>query len=868
MDTPPRNDVENLTRPVEANDTQSLDGRKRWTRQHEMPPDDVKKPTFSCDIACTWRVVPRQRELRCSASCRLGVLFPHPGPGTSGLLRSYCKSRKGVMGAAMSTYDYLHHHPVLDQLLDTSKERPLHNVRHRHSRQLDGTDPCDCVSAQTPHQRATCLEPDDAVHMNLIDLREEVSNLWNEYCSGKIDLGAAAVGANLAVELARSMEEEMAPLLKKHDGALALLPKYFDAACQSQGLDPIRKEKFTDDMNFACYDIGATLQYNVASLLEAIRTATPHSARDMPCYTGKFGWYDAQTAHLETMDNRQRWAQDKAALLEVIPDIALLFELKGIPVHDEFARGVKAMLETQEIPVWLCFAAQNYLDTLRILGPHVTRTLAEFYQFNEVTAQLLNRVNVAEHNSQVKKDVEDMRKMVTVKMNGVDIFTASWMALNAGSRNERVCRPVSHTRPNLAPSVLCEKTMRPVNTPNTNAFSDEIAENAISDLTIIGILGIIDPPRPETAATVAECRRASARFFMVTDDYGLTAAAIARNTGIFTNERDPDTIETMKSKESLKAEDLRDSRLNGEQRSLLLEGHSLASLVNEDWDLICEYGEIVFARTTPEQKLRVVDEFCKRDNVVAVTGDGVNDAPALRAADVGVAIVTGSDVAIEAADLVLLDKFDSIIEAIRLGRLVFQNLQKVIAYLLPAGSWSEIWPVLINVFFGVPLPLSSFLMIIEEFDLLYLPPRNHKLDHLITTKIYIQAYIFTGTMETCTAHAMYFLTTGRKLASPSRQLFFLLEGYTEGFHGYTQDELNKFNAVGQCVYFVTLVILQWGNILSVWNRRLNILQAGPFTEKRRSPWLLLSMVINLAIAVFVTDRPGHPEPLRHCLRAD
>lgn len=102
----------------------------------------------------------------------------------------------------------------------------------------------------------------------------------------------------------------------------------------------------------------------------------------------------------------------------------------------------------------------------------------------------------------------------------------------------------------------------------------------------------------------------------------------------------------------------------------------------------------------PSKKLRIVEELKARENVVAVTGDGVNDAPALRAADVGIAVVSGSEVAIEAADLVLMDKFDPIVQAVRLGRLVFQNLQKLISYLLPAGSWSEIWPVLMNQFIG------------------------------------------------------------------------------------------------------------------------------------------------------------------------
>ncbi|TPX19098.1 uncharacterized protein E0L32_011171 [Thyridium curvatum] len=420
--------------------------------------------------------------------------------------------------------------------------------------------------------------------------------------------------------------------------------------------------------------------------------------------------------------------------------------------------------------------------------------------------------------------------------------------------------------------LLCEKTTSPVSKPGTNAFSDEVTASALDDLTIVGILGITDPPRAETAATVAQCRRAGARFFMVTGDYGMTAAAIARNVGILTGCADPDTIETIRQG-IVQPDELRQAREAGDGRSLVLEGRSMSALTSDHWDAICEYEEVVFARTTPEQKLRIVNEFRDRDNVVAVTGDGVNDAPALRAADVGVAIVTGSDVAIEAADLVLLDRFDSIVDAIRLGRLVFQNLQKVISYLLPAGSWSEIWPVLVNVFFGVPLPLSSFLMIIicvftdlfmslslimerEEFDLMSLPPRRAKKDHLITSKIYIQAYLFTGFMETCTAHAMFFLYMWQHAGIPISELFFLFEGYDEGFHGYSKDQLTQFNATGQCVYFVTLVILQWGNILSVRSRRVSIVQADPFTKKRRNPWLIASILISLAIAIFVTEVPG------------
>ncbi|KAN0071412.1 hypothetical protein V8E54_010843 [Elaphomyces granulatus] len=416
--------------------------------------------------------------------------------------------------------------------------------------------------------------------------------------------------------------------------------------------------------------------------------------------------------------------------------------------------------------------------------------------------------------------------------------------------------------------VLCQRSYSPRATLGSNNFKDEIENECIQDLTIIGIYGIIDPPRPETAQTVASCRRAGMRFFMVTGDFGLTAAAIARDIGIFTDNAEPDSVGDLNPSDI----DEKGMMYVQSRKSLLVEGSQISSLSPNDWDAVCQYEEIVFARTTPEQKLRIVNEFRERDNVVAVTGDGVNDAPALRKADVGVAVASGSDVAIEAADLVLMDKFDSIVEAIRLGRLVFQNLQKVIAYLLPAGSWSEIWPVLMNVFFGVPLPLSAFLMITiciftdlflslslimekEEFDLLSLPPRNHKKDHLINLKIYAQSYLFIGSLETICAHSMFFFYIYKTSGIPFHALVFAFEKYTDGFYGYSQDQLTHFNAVGQCVYFVTLVILQWGNILSVRNKRMSILQADPIRKERRNPWLFLAMLVSLLIAIFVTEAP-------------
>ncbi|KAF7950039.1 hypothetical protein EAE96_007342 [Botrytis aclada] len=298
--------------------------------------------------------------------------------------------------------------------------------------------------------------------------------------------------------------------------------------------------------------------------------------------------------------------------------------------------------------------------------------------------------------------------------------------------------------------------------------------------------------------------------------------------------------------------------------SIVLSGPEIITLNDSQWDQLCKYDEIVFARTTPEQKLRIVREFQKRDEIVAMTGDGVNDAPSLKAADIGIALGSGSDIAIEAADMVLLESFSAVVEAVQYGRVVFDNLKKTIAYLLPAGSFSEFWPVMTNVAFGLPQILSSFLMIIiccftdcaaatvlayeaPEADVLLRKPRNTKTDRLVDWQLILQAYGFIGVIETAASFAMSYWYLQRS-GIPFTDLWFKYGSLPEGID---QDYANARLAEASSIYFVNLVVMQWFNLMALRTRRLSIFQHPPaFNKETQNLYIFPAILFALAMAIF------------------
>ncbi len=215
-----------------------------------------------------------------------------------------------------------------------------------------------------------------------------------------------------------------------------------------------------------------------------------------------------------------------------------------------------------------------------------------------------------------------------------------------------------------------------VATKRVSAGKRTLSHGDVSDLTLLGLIGLFDPPRPDAKEAIAACKSAGIRVVMITGDHATTARAISENLGI----------------------------ISGNER--VVTGQDIQSMGDSELALSVKSTN-VFARTTPEHKLRITEQLVKAGEVVAVTGDGVNDTPALKAASIGIAMgSTGTDVAKETADIVLKDdNFSTIVAAVEEGRDVYNKVQKIIAWIVPT-SIGEALMLMIAILLGIELPLT------------------------------------------------------------------------------------------------------------------------------------------------------------------
>merc|ERR1712121_278578 len=225
----------------------------------------------------------------------------------------------------------------------------------------------------------------------------------------------------------------------------------------------------------------------------------------------------------------------------------------------------------------------------------------------------------------------------------------------------------------------------------------------LEGLRFVGLMSMIYPPRAAVPDAVSKCRSAGIKVIMVTGDHPITAKAIARSVGIISDESR--TVEDLAEEQGKSIQEINPRDAN----AAVVHGGELKDMTQVILDEILMYhNEIVFARTSPQQKLIIVEGCQRMGAIVAVTGDGVNDSPALKKADIGVAMgIAGSDVSKQAADMILLDdNFASIVAGVEEGRLIFDNLKKSIAYPLTSNI-PEISPFLMFILLSIPLPLGT-----------------------------------------------------------------------------------------------------------------------------------------------------------------
>ncbi|WP_324779307.1 cation-translocating P-type ATPase [Thiobacillus sedimenti] len=355
------------------------------------------------------------------------------------------------------------------------------------------------------------------------------------------------------------------------------------------------------------------------------------------------------------------------------------------------------------------------------------------------------------------------------------------------------------------------------------AFAHAPAPDGLPDeergLTLSGLVGLEDPPRPEVADAIARCAAAGIRVVMVTGDHPHTALAIAREIGL----------------------------VKGAQ-PLVVGGDALDHLSPAQLQLALDAPEILFARVAAEQKMRIVEALQKKREIVAVTGDGVNDAPALRAADIGIAMgVAGTDVAREAADMILLDdNFASIVAAIEEGRAVFDNLRKFLTYILTSNI-PELVPYLAFVLFGIPLPLTIIQILAVDLGTDMLPalalgaerpdpgvmrrPPRARRERLLSWGLIGRAYLFLGLLEAAGAMAVFLCVLADAGWRYGERLAHTAPLYLE--------------ATTACL--ATIVVMQAVNVFLCRHPRRSLFAFGLLSN----PLILLGVAAELALLLFI-----------------
>ncbi len=348
---------------------------------------------------------------------------------------------------------------------------------------------------------------------------------------------------------------------------------------------------------------------------------------------------------------------------------------------------------------------------------------------------------------------------------------------------------------------------------------------AETGLMLSGLIGLQDPPRPGVAEAVGRCQAAGIRVIMVTGDHPHTAVAIAREIGL----------------------------VRGDQPRVVL-GESLRGMAAAQLQQLLESPELLFARVSAEQKALVVEALRLQGEIVAVTGDGVNDAPALKAAHIGIAMgLSGTDVARSAADMILLDDhFASIVNAIEEGRAVFENLRKFLTYILTSNI-PELVPYLAYVLLGVPLPLTVIQMLTVDLGTDLLPalalgaeppdpavmqrPPRPAAERLLSWSVLARAYLWLGPMQAAISLWVFFLLLQRG-----------------GWHwGMALDHREPLYLQATTACLATIVAAQ---VVNVFVCRHPVAPAWSF-GLRRNPLLLAGLGVELLLLMLIVySAPG------------